>query len=343
MAKTIRDVARELGVSPATVSRALAGNARISPETRAKVEAAARRVGYVPNRAAQNLKARRASGFAGLVLTDPGYGRDDSYLGEFLGGLGRGLSAHGIDLFLSAIPEDGDELKVIRNIVETRRADGLILVRTLEADPRVDYLLEQGFPFVTHGRLLRDDPRVWWLDTDGAAAFSEAFGLLYALGHRRFGLMTMEEQTSFRMHRTDGLLRAIEACGDSAVTLEIVSTPRFDIARRHEAARRLLALPKRPTAVVGLFDGFALDLLYEARALGLAVPGDLSVLGFDDIPSAARAGLTTFDAETRAAGKRLAAMLARRIARGAEGGPAEQEIITPRLIARATHGPAPAG
>jgi LacI family transcriptional regulator len=343
LAKTIKDMARELGVSPATVSRALTGNSRISEETRLRVETAARRAGYVPNRAAQSLKGRRSSGFVGLVLTDPGYGRDDSYLAEFLNGVGRGLSRHGIDLFLSAIPEDGDELKVIRNIVETRRADGLILVRTLEADPRVDYLLDEGFPFVTHGRVSRDDARVWYIDTDGAAAFASAFDMLYGLGHRRFGLLTMTEQSSFRLHRTEGLMRAIDDRGDASVSLRIAATPRFDTARRHAAARELLAGPERPTAVIGLFDGFALDLLYEARALGLRVPQDLSVVGFDDIPSAARAGLTTFDAETMATGRQLAAMLVRRLDPRLGSGPAEQVVTCTPLIARATHGPAPAG
>ncbi len=342
MAGTMKDVARALGISPATVSRALAGHPRISRETRERVEAAVRAAGYVPNRAAQSLKNGGAGGFAGLVLTDPGYGRDDSYLGEFLSGLGRGLGEHGVDLFLSTVGEDGDELAVIRNIVGARRADGLILGRTQAEDARVDWLLDAGFPFVSYGRIARDDPRLWWLDTDGAAAFGEAFALLHGLGHRRFGLLTIDEPATFRLDRTAGLDAAMAARGDPGVTLAVASAPRFDTARRHAAARGLLDRPDRPTAVIALLDGFALDLLYEARALGIAVPEALSVVGFDDIPSAARAGLTTFDAETFASARQLAEMLARRMT-ARPGDPAEQHLVRARLIPRATHGPAPAG
>ncbi len=340
--KTIKDVARALGVSPATVSRALAGNPRISFETRKRVAEAAKAVGYMPNRAAQSLVGRRSSGFAGLVLTDPGYGRDDSYLGEFLTGLGQGLAESGIDLFLAAVPEDQDELAVIRNIVATRRADGLILARTMEDDPRVDFLLAEDFPFVTHGRIADATKPVWWVDSDGAAAFAEAFQLLCSLGHRRLGLMTMDEPATFRHDRTEGLTRAIAAT-DPSVTLTTLSAPRFDTALRHAAARKLLGAEPRPTAILCLMDGFALDVLYEARAMGLSVPEDLSVIGYDDIPSAERAQLTTFDSDAAGSARQLAQMLARRIDPETGRGEPETHLVRPRLMLRGTHGPAPAG
>ena len=89
---TIKDIARVLGLSASTVSRALAGNARIPETTRLRVQTTAEELGYAPNRAAQLLVGGRSSGFAGLVLTDPGYGREDSYLGEYISGLGHGLA-----------------------------------------------------------------------------------------------------------------------------------------------------------------------------------------------------------------------------------------------------------
>ncbi|MFZ1680271.1 MAG: LacI family DNA-binding transcriptional regulator, partial [Rhizobiaceae bacterium] len=225
-APTIKDIAFRLGLSASTVSRALAGNERIPAATRKSVESAAAALGYVPNRAAQSLVGGRSTGFAGLILTDPGYGREDSFLGEYLSALGHSLSACGIDLFLAAVPEGQSELSVIRNIVRTRRADGLILARTTETDARVDALIEAGFPFVTHGRVAREDASHDWIDTDGASAFFEAFELLYALGHRRFALLTIEEPMMFRLHRTEGLLAAIAARGDPDVSLAVCTSPR---------------------------------------------------------------------------------------------------------------------
>jgi LacI family transcriptional regulator len=338
---TIKDIARALGLSPSTVSRALSGEGRIPDATRAKVRGAAEQLGYIPNRAAQSLVGKRNSGFAGLVLTDPGYGREDSYLGEYISGLGKGLTDSGIDLFLAAIPEGQSELSVIRNIVATRRADGLILGRTSESDPRVAYLSASGLPFVTHGRvtdgLLRHD----WIDTDGATAFGEAFDMLYALGHRRFTLLTIEEPMTFRLHRTEGLLQAIERRGDPEVRLTIATSPRYNPDRRRKVVHDMLCAPDRPTAVLAMFDGLALAVLQEAEHLGLSVPHDLSVTGFDNIASAAlaRPGLTTFDSDTFNAARESARML---VARLNDPGAAQcTRLIRPRLVARGSHGPAP--
>ncbi len=341
--RTIKDLARELGVSAATVSRALADNPRISQTMRDKVAEAARASGYVRNRAAQSLVTGRGMGFAGLVLTDPGYGREDSYLGDFISGLGQGLSEKAVDLFLAAIPAGLSELSVIRNIVETRRADGLILARTTEADPRVDYLREAGFPFVTHGRVLDEAGPYSWVDTDGTLAFAEAFDLLYALGHRRFGLVTIEEPMTFRLHRTEGVLLARDRLGDPSVSLCIASSVRFDAGLRHAAIRDLLTRPNRPTAILALFDGLALAVMEEAAALGLSVPGDLSVIGFDNIASAAHArpGLTTFDSDTKGAARSLVAMLAARMVPNGRNLPPETKLIRPKLVLRGSHGTAP--
>ena len=339
--RTLKDLAAKLDVSVATVSRALAGHARIAPETRARIAAAAREAGYVPNRAARALVSGR-SGFVGLALPMRGHGHEDAFLGAFVAGLTAGFGAAGMDLFLAAVPEGADELKVIRTIVETRRADGLVLARVAEEDARIDYLTARGFPFVAHGRL-RDETRPFdWLDSDGAAAFAEAFDLLHGLGHRRFGLVTIDEPMTFRRSRAAGLAGAIAARGDPGVTLATVSAPRFDREARRAAIRALLTRPDRPTAVLGLFDGIAIAVLEEAARLGLAVPGDLSVLGFDDTPQAAHAppGLTTFDAAIHDCARTIAAMLAQRIADPKR--PPETRLVRPKLALRGSHGPAPA-
>jgi LacI family transcriptional regulator len=336
--RTIKELARKLGVSPATVSRALADNSRISQETRERVQEAAREAGYVPNRAARALVTGKGSGFVGLVLSDPGYGREHSYLGEFVQGLGQGFSEQGIDLFLAFVPDGQSEMQVIRNIVSSRRADGLVLGRTTEADPRVAYLLAQRFPFVAHGRTDLEKAPFDWLDTDGAAAFAEGFRLLNDLGHRRFGLVSIEEPMTFRQHRVEGLRSAMQG---TDATLTIATSPRYDAARRDQAIRAMLAAPDRPTAVLCLFDGLALSVLDVAADLGLSVPSDLSVLGFDNIAPAAHArpALSTFDADTLASARDLAGMLVKRLED--PGAPPVHRLVRPRPVLRQSHGPVP--
>lgn len=335
---TIKELATELGISAATVSRALAGNARISPATRERVQKAARKAAYVPNRAARALVTGTGFGFVGLVMSDPGYGREHSYIGEFVQGLGQGFSAHGIDLFLAFVPQDQPEMQVIRNIVSSRRADGLVLGRTTENDPRIAYLREQGFPFVAHGRTDSADASFDWIDTDGAAAFAEGFRMLYALGHRRFGVVSIEEPMTFRQHRIDGVRQAMQG---TDAKLVITASPRYDAQRREAAIRAMLQAPDRPTAILCLFDSLALSVLDIAANLGLSVPGDLSVLGFDNIAPAAHArpALTTFDADTLASAHCLAEVLITRLEN--PGAAPVHRLIQPKCVLRHSHGPAP--
>jgi LacI family transcriptional regulator len=338
---TLKELAEKLDISVATASRALAGHSRIAKATRDRVAEAAREFGYVPNAAARALVSGR-SGFAGLVLPMRGSGMVDPFLGEFLTGLTEGLSVHGTDVFLATVPEGRSELQVIQNLVETRRADGLVLARTTEDDPRVAYLSGRGFPFVSFGRVMATLPFHNWLDTDGGWAFAEAFDLLYGLGHRRFGLVTIAEPMMFRRLREEGLRAAIARRADPAVSLAVVSAPRFDAPARETAIRGLLTRPDRPTAVLGIFDGIALSVLVEAHRLGLAVPGDLSVIGYDDIGAAehARPPLTTFGAAIHDCAVEIAGVLAAVMA--AQPARPITRVVEPKFVPRASHGPGPA-
>jgi LacI family transcriptional regulator len=339
-AKTLKELADRLHVSVATVSRALAGHEAIALKTRERVVRAAREFGYVPNTAARALVSGR-SGFVGLVLTIRGPHLVDSFLGEFVTGLGEGLVRRGNDLILATAAEGQSELSVLRHLVESGRADGVVLTRIAETDERIAYLLERGFPFVAHGRLNDSDLAYSWLDTDGAAAFAEAFDMLYALGHRRFGLVTISEPMTFRHLRQDGLAEAIVRRGDPAVTLRVETAPRFDRGARVQAIHRMLSEPDRPTAILGLFDEIALTVMEEAQRAGLSIPRDLSVIGFDNILASAYAppGLTTFDASIRDCAREIAEMLLTVIEE--RPGTPPSRVLRPTLVARASHGPAP--
>lgn len=337
---TLKVLAQHLGLSITTVSRALSGNPTVAEGTRRRVVEAARRFGYVPNVAARQLVSGR-SGFAAFVLPVRGPSFVDSYLGEFLTGLGEGLVAHGVDLLLATVQPLRSELAVLRHVIESGRADGVVVARIAEDDERVRYLRERGVPFVMHGRLLDQSAPVSWLDTDSGTAFGEAFDMLYELGHRRFGLVSITDRMTFRHLREQGLRAAIARRGDDTVELEVVAAPRFDRAAAVAAIDGLLARPRRPTAVLGLFDELALIVLERAAHAGLRVPRDLSVVGFDNVPAAAYAppGLTTFDARTRESAKEIGEMLVS-VIEGRAAAPL-QRLVRPEPVLRGSHGPAP--
>jgi LacI family transcriptional regulator len=338
--RTLRDVAESLGVSVATVSRALAGHEQIAVKTRERVARAVEELGYVPNRAAQALASGR-TGFAGFVLPMRGRGLVDPFLGEFVAGLTEGFGAHGMDLVLATVPRETPEERVFRTLIDAGRVDGFVVSRIAEDDARLRMLMARGVPFVAHGRMIDAPMPFAWVDTDGAASFGEAFEMLHALGHRDFALLTIDEPMTFRRLREEGLRAAIARRGDPEVRLRVVTTPRYDPARRAEAVARLVSGADRPTAVIALFDGLAIEVLQAAARAGLDVPRDLSVVGFDNIPPAAVAppGLTTFDARIGACAAEIAEILVTVLRAKPEVPPTR--LIRPEPVLRASHGPAP--
>ena len=339
-ARTLKELADRLGISITTVSRALAGHEQIAKKTRLRVAEAAREIGYVPNAAARQLVSGR-SGFVGFVLPIRGTNLVDSYLGEFITGLGEGLVQHGVDLLLATAQQGQTEISVLKHVVESGRADGVVIPRVEIADQRITYLMERGFPFVAHGRLLDTESNYSWLDADGESAFGEAFELLYEHGHRHFGLLTVSELMTFRFNRENGLARAIARRGDPDVRLDIVSAPRFDRKTRSSAIQGLLKADQRPTAIIALFDELAISIMEEAEQAGLSVPNDLSVVGYDNIVAAdyTRPGLTTFDAHARSSATTIAHMLMDEI-EGKSDTP-RTTLIRPELILRGSHAHAP--
>lgn len=337
---TLRELAAKLDVSVGTVSRALSGDPAIALKTRERVTEAARHYGYVPNMAARQLVSGR-SGFVGFVMPVRGPNFIDSYLGEFLTGLGEGLVEHGMDLFIATVPAGRSELSVLRHVVESGRADGVVVPRIGEADERLGYLMDRKFPFVAHGRLLDSSASFNWLDADSVAAFGQAFDLLYELGHRHFGLVSISDPMTFRHLRERGLRDAIARRGDPTAILDVASAPRFDRGATVAAVNSLIHAPRRPTAIIGLFDELALTVMEEASRAGLSIPRDLSVVGFDNITAAAYAppGLTTFEARTRESAREIAGMLVEVIEKKPTA--ALTRLIEPKLVARASHGPAP--
>ena len=337
----LKSLASELGVSITTVSRALAGYDDVSAETRARVKAAAIEQGYVPSRAGRMLVSGRTD-FIGMVLPMRGGHLIDAFLGEFVAGLSGGLAEVGRDLFLATATGEQTELEVLRHIVDGDRADAIVLNRTEYEDARVDFLARRRFPFVAHGRVLAGaEPRVWF-DTDGEAAFGQAAERLVALGHRRFGLVTIAEPLTFAHLRRRGLERALAMAGLRLTPEVVVAASMSDRDSALSAARRLLTMDGRPTAILGITDAQALAVLEVAANLSISVPEDLSVIGFDDVPVAAYAspGLSTFDQHARESANIVAGMTIELLERGPDR--VQSRLIRPQFMARGSHGPAPA-
>ena len=337
----LKDLAEALDLSVTTVSRALGGHDDVSVATQARVQAKAREIGYVPSRAGRALVSGATRS---ICLVVPAY--DPSFIDPFLGalvtGLGEGLARHDLDLFIATVSRGQSELDVIQNIIDTGRADGLIIARTECDDLRVRFLIDQGFPFVSHGRAKHEKRPYAWYDSDGERAFEMATELLIELGHRCFAYLGIEEPLGFAGYRRTGLEKALAKAGLDLPESHRITARRGDRDDVLVACHRVIDLDPRPTAVLAVVDELALRLLDVASERGIAVPEELSVIGFDNLPVSAYAkpGLSTFNHEPGLSGARVAEMLASQIE--TPDGPRENILAPVRFVPRGSHGPAAA-
>ncbi|MFD1798110.1 LacI family DNA-binding transcriptional regulator [Paracoccus aurantiacus] len=331
---TLRELADATGLSVPTVSRALGGHADIAKATRERVAEAARQLNYVPNRAARMLVSGR-SGSVGMVLPVTGPDFLDYFLGAIISGLAEGLAQAGVDLSISAAPPGQTELETLTRLVDSGRVDGVVLTRTKPADPRALLLAERRLPFLCFGRTgVEGHP---FIDADGEAVFSDAVARMAAFGHRRIALLSMTDGFSYVAHREAGAVAAAKAAG---VSLQVLRRARDDVDGQKQALRALLSQADRPTALLGLVDALALTALEVAADMHLSVPGDLSVVGFDNIPVARRAGLASYEPDNRDIARRAGAEVIRML-RDPDAPPTAL-VTAPEFVARASLGPAPA-
>ena len=299
---TIRQLAQNLGLSITTVSRALDDYMDVSASTRAKVRAAAEASGYRPNAAARRLRRGRTD-VVTMVLPTAHGGFDEPLYIQLLASMGPRLIEAGYDLTLLAAPPGEEEIRTYRRIVEGRRADAIIVVRARQDDARIRYLLTTEIPFVVMGR--SNIPGAYSLiDGDGQNAFRRATEYLLALGHRNIVHLAAPPTFTFASLRRKGYEAAMQAVGlePHVVVCSAETIP------SERMACELLSTDDRPTAILCATDRMAYGVLNAAQTLRLSVPGDLSVIGHDNLPASATSDppLTTMELPRTQTGDRLA-------------------------------------
>jgi LacI family transcriptional regulator len=328
-------LARSLGLSITTVSRALDGYSDVAPATRERVQAAAQAMNYRPNPAARSLRRRKAEAVAVTLPTEPGQFGPPIFL-NMLAACGQRLAEEGLDLMLLPTAGRAGEMDTYRRLLDGRRTDAVIVVRTRLEDERVGFLKERGIPFVTHGRTARSEEHAF-IDGDGEAGFRDAARQLVASGHRRIAHIAAPQDLTFAHLRRKGWLAALEEVGSSE-PLEYTAQPTE--AGGYEATQWLLQQGAPPTALLCATDSMAIGALSALRERGLAAGRDIAVIGHDNLPSAAFTDppLSSMEIAAPDVGRQLAEMLIARL--GGRDGRELQTILPVRQVPRATHGPA---
>ncbi|MFN8620352.1 MAG: LacI family DNA-binding transcriptional regulator [Chloroflexota bacterium] len=332
---TIFDVAEAAGVSYSTVSRVVNGLPNIRAETRERVEAAMHDLGYVAHISARALATGRSNQI-GLLVQQV----EDAFFLSVIAGVDRAVMEAGYDLLLCTTHDRREKETSYVARLTHGMVDGLLV------------LMPRSLPDWLPGNVAGATPIVL-IDHDGEAPGADVVNAanlegatagvchLTALGHRRIGIVTGAMETGSTHLRIQGWRDALALAGLPAPD-ELIAEGDYEEARGREAAHELLALPERPTAIFAANDRTAVGVLMAAAERGLRVPDDLSVLGFDDDPGAARTNppLTTVRQPLRDMGRTGVEVLLRRM-RDPDA-PPERVTLPTQLVVRGSTGPAPA-
>lgn len=309
---TIADVARDLGVTKSTVSRALNGYPDIAETTRLRISRAADRLGYRPLAHAQAIRTGRVRSL-GLVLQIDDEDSARPFLADFIAGVTQAASAENWTITIATAPTEAQVRETLSRLVEEQKADGFILPRTLLKDGRVETLRAQNVPFIMFGRT-EDPTGCAWYDIKGEDAMRAATTRLASLGHTRIAHVPGGAEYTYSRLRIGGYRDGLAAAG-LPFDPDLIVGPAMTRREGKAQTRRLLAQPLPPTAIVFAVDRAALGAYAAVQDLGLRIGADLSVIAYDGIPEGAYAnpGLTTFAVNSRQAGERLARLLIERI------------------------------
>ena len=332
---TIKDVARVVGVSPSTVSRALNDSPLIREETKARIRRIAQELGYERNELARGL-VKGASGAIGLVIPDI----TNPFFAEVTRGVGEVAHARGYGVILCNTEEDPDRERSYIRLLRRKRVDGLILTSVTAEDPYLKALARSKTPFVLVSRACQLVPAPY-VGVDDRLGGRLAVEHLVELGHRRIGFIGGPADVQSSLDRLAAFEAVLTEHG-IPVREEWISFSDFTQRAGYRAGKELLRRKVRPSAVFAANDVVALGVLQAADELGLRVPEDLSVVGYDDISYAGlpRIELTTVAQPSFEMGKIAAEWLLSVL----EGGPRRlYRLLTPKLVVRRTTAPAPSG
>lgn len=273
---TIKDIAKIAGVSHTTVSRALNDSPLIKEATKEKIRQLAASMDYVPNVSAKSLVSQR-SYVISLFFSSINEGTSDSFLVEVIRAINSvlpkdySLSVRGIDSV-----ENGE-------FIHQQRCDGAIVMsQTDEDDQFIGLLLEKKIPTVVLNRQLKD-PAIVNISADDAQGVREAIRFAYEQGYRKFGTISGKSEFRSARIRQHSFLNALTELGLTPEPAWLVSGD-YSIESGREAAKKLLALPERPEILFCANDDMAIGVMNACHELGVAIPEEMAVIGFDDIP-----------------------------------------------------------
>jgi LacI family transcriptional regulator len=321
---TIGDVAAEAGVSIATVSKVINDRYGVAPDTLTKVKAVIAELGYESSLVARSMRSRRTN-VIGILVADI-----EPFSAELLKGAASAIRETDYELIVYSGSGHGKEHSgwERRNVsrLSGTLTDGIILVTPTVVD------VSDAAPIVTvdpHA----GPPSLPSVHSDNLAGAITATQYLIGLGHRRIGFLAGRPDLESARLREQGFRHALSEAG-LGLDPELIRVGEYAPETTEEPARELLTLAKPPTAIFAANDLSAIETMHVARSLGVSVPGDVSVIGFDNIPESAliEPPLTTIDQSIQQMGREAVRLLVALIDGTADG--PRQITLPTRLVVR---------
>lgn len=332
---TIKDVAREAGVSPATAARALGGYGYVKESTRRHVEEAARRLGYRPNALARSM-VKRSTQTIGLVISDIA----NPFFPRVVRGIEDEAHARGFNVILCNSDEDPEKERSYLEVLLAKRVDGILVTSTEANAAHLESLARRHVPVVLLDRPLVA-PGLDAVAVDNEAGARLAVEHLLTLGHRRIGMISGPRRVTTMAARIRGFERTLREHGlplDPALIYE------GDLREGggYRGLIHLLSLPEPPTAVFTTDNRTTMGALAAARELGVNIPRALSLVAFDDTPwmQLFTPAVTVVEQPAYELGTAAARVLFERI--GQPDHPPQRVQLACRLIVRESCAPPPA-
>lgn len=277
---TLKDVAKKAGLSVTQASRALNDHSDVSAATRERVKQVARSLQYRPNLSARKLVSGR-SGMVGLVTPRTPDLASDRLFMEVVAGLSMHFSELEMQFVLHITREDEDPIPVYQRLIGNGALDGFVLIHPTDDDPRAQFLTKAEVPFVVHGRI-GDHPEHAYFDVDNHAILHQITSHLTGLGHQRIALLNGVAGRCYVTARTAGYQQALTEAGitpDPALLHNAEMTEAYGLLT---SASLFTPGTPAPTAIICGNVRIARGVYQALTALGLSIPGDVSVFAHDD-------------------------------------------------------------
>lgn len=282
MAVTIKDVAKLANVATSTVSRVVSNNPVISQKTKERVREAMEQLGYHPNLNARSL-ANKTSRAIGIVLPNATHiVFQNPFFPEVLRGISAKAQEKGYVLYLSTGQTNDQIFEDVKQMVQGKRVDGVVLLYSLIEDRVISYLKEIDFPFVLIGKPFKDSNSINYVDNDNYYASRKVTEYLISLDHDRIGFIGGNLDLVVTIDRLEGYEKALRK-HSIPYREEYVVQQQFIKEGGYDAVAALMLLAHPPTALVVVDDIMALGVYQMLNRLGLKIPDDVSIVSFNNL------------------------------------------------------------